>query len=139
MNGGALRLESLELLLALAAFLAFAMISRRPGLAASSADSREIFVEFEIAGPQGERSSRLPVPLTVGRSAPATVVLPDAMVSRVHARIDAAGGRAFIEDLGSRNGTFINGKEVKRSRLEPGDDILVGSTHITFNGLDREQ
>jgi pSer/pThr/pTyr-binding forkhead associated (FHA) protein len=54
--------------------------------------------------------------------------LDDELVSRRHARfsIDAAG-RALVEDLGSSNGTFVNGNEVHApSHLEPGDHILMG-------------
>ena len=134
MNGGLLRVESLELLAGLAAFLAFAMITKRPRPAALAESSEGSLVELEIQSPGGNHVSRVPLPLTLGRTSQASIVLPDAMVSRVHARIDAAGGRAFIEDLESRNGTFLNGKEVKRARLEPGDEIVLGSTRIRFHG-----
>lgn len=57
----------------------------------------------------------------------------DASVSRRHGRLVVRGDDVFVEDLGSRNGTFVNGARLDRtSRLEPGDSIEVGGHRFVF-------
>lgn len=60
------------------------------------------------------------------------VVLEDDAVSREHAKIRYEGGRFWIYDLGSRNGTFINNHKVQRQMLIDGDRIRVGDTVLVF-------
>lgn len=73
------------------------------------------------------------VPLTegaeiiVGRSGDLGMVLAEDMVSRRHARIAIEGGTIFIEDLGSTNGTFVNGEKVSSATLKEGDRVLIGT------------
>ncbi len=63
----------------------------------------------------------------VGRSDGATIAIDEPSISRRHARIvHAEDGRYLIEDLGSRNGTFVNGARVRRVALESGDRIQLG-------------
>jgi pSer/pThr/pTyr-binding forkhead associated (FHA) protein len=64
----------------------------------------------------------------VGRSSELDMVLVEDMVSRKHAKISLAGGKITIEDLGSTNGTFVNGEKVKTSRIKEGDRILIGTS-----------
>jgi pSer/pThr/pTyr-binding forkhead associated (FHA) protein len=66
--------------------------------------------------------------LIIGRSSELDMVLVEDMVSRKHAKISIAGGKISIEDLGSTNGTFVNGEKVKTSRLKEGDRILIGTS-----------
>ncbi len=66
--------------------------------------------------------------LTIGRSSELDMVLVEDMVSRKHARITLTNGKITIEDLGSTNGTFVNGEKVKTSRLKEGDRILIGTS-----------
>jgi len=66
--------------------------------------------------------------LIIGRSSELDIVLVEDMVSRKHAKITLAGGQITIEDLGSTNGTFVNGEKVKTLRLKEGDRILVGTS-----------
>ncbi len=66
--------------------------------------------------------------LIIGRSSELDIVLVEDMVSRKHAKISIAGGKITIEDLGSTNGTFVNGEKVKSSRLKENDRILVGTS-----------
>lgn len=64
---------------------------------------------------------------TIGRSPDATIMLDDAEISRLHARISRTEpGVLVLEDLGSRNGTFVNGIRVKRRALALGDKIRIG-------------
>jgi hypothetical protein len=64
--------------------------------------------------------------IIVGRSSDLDMVLVEDMVSRKHARI-ACGEQITIEDLGSTNGTFVNGERVKRTTLKEGDRVLIGT------------
>jgi hypothetical protein len=66
--------------------------------------------------------------IIVGRSSDLDMVLVEDMVSRKHAKITVSGGKVTIEDLGSTNGTFVNGEKVKQARLKEGDRILVGTS-----------
>ena len=66
--------------------------------------------------------------IIVGRSSELDMVLVEDMVSRKHAKIMVTGGKVTIEDLGSTNGTFVNGEKVKQARLKEGDRILVGTS-----------
>lgn len=66
--------------------------------------------------------------LIIGRSSELDIVLVEDMVSRKHAKITLSAGKITIEDLGSTNGTFVNGEKVKSSRLKEGDRILVGTS-----------
>lgn len=68
----------------------------------------------------------------VGRDASAQFVLEDTLVSRRHFQVVQDGGTWFLEDLGSTNGTRLNGSREKRSPLGDGDTIKVGGTEITF-------
>ena len=73
-----------------------------------------------------------PVACTVGRDAGADFVLEDTSVFRKHFRVVLDGSAYFVEDLGSTNGTLVNGRKAKRIRLSDGDLIHVGETRLTF-------
>jgi hypothetical protein len=83
----------------------------------------------EPAAHKGETYS-LSDELTVGRGGGCGVVLPDdQFVSTVHARLFRRGDDLFVEDLGSRNGTFVNGQQVTApTRLKRGDRVQFGET-----------
>lgn len=66
--------------------------------------------------------------IIIGRSSELDMVLVEDMVSRKHAKITLTGGKITIEDLGSTNGTFVNGEKVKSSRIKEGDRILIGTS-----------
>lgn len=69
----------------------------------------------------------------VGRGVDASVWIDAPGISRHHARIVVSGGEATLEDLGSKNGTYIGGHQVtKPHRLANGDRIRFGSVVITF-------
>ena len=65
--------------------------------------------------------------IVIGRSSELDMVLVEEMVSRKHARIALADGVISIEDLGSTNGTFVNGEKVDHGTLKEGDRVLVGT------------
>lgn len=67
--------------------------------------------------------------LRIGRGLENDVVLDSLSVSRNHARLLRDGGLT-VEDLGSRNGTFVNGRRVQRAQVGPGDRIRLGATEV---------
>ena len=66
----------------------------------------------------------------IGRADDADISINDIRISRHHLKIDIDEGRVQVEDLGSTNGTFINGTKVKRGKLEDGDKIQISSSTI---------
>jgi hypothetical protein len=69
----------------------------------------------------------------IGREEGLEIVLQDPEASRRHARISRQAGQFFIEDLGSTNGTFVNGIQITApQRLNPGDSIGIGQTALVF-------
>lgn len=83
-----------------------------------------------VAGPLA--GTRIPVgaSLEVGREGSGVTLASDAMASRRHARVDPAPGGLTVTDLGSTNGTFINGQRVPSGFLRPGDTVRIGSTEF---------
>jgi diguanylate cyclase (GGDEF)-like protein len=79
----------------------------------------------------GEVVSLGMLPATIGRHPGCAVMVDDAGVSRNHAAIIDDGGELHIEDLGSRNGTFIEGERINRAKLTEGCLIQVG-LHVGF-------
>jgi len=67
--------------------------------------------------------------IVVGRSSDVDMVLIEDMVSRRHARLEC-NDEILIEDLGSTNGTFVNGERIKRTKLQEGDRVLIGTSII---------
>jgi hypothetical protein len=74
-----------------------------------------------------------------GRSNDADLVLPDDTVSRKHARIYSARGALWLRDLGSRNGTLVNGRNVAHHRLRPGDRITIGASLLRVDVVPLER
>jgi pSer/pThr/pTyr-binding forkhead associated (FHA) protein len=74
------------------------------------------------------------VPLTVGRDGENDIPLPgDRFASAGHARFEPRGDGVWLEDVGSTNGTYVNGVKLKRpKRLEPGDIVRIGETDFRF-------
>jgi hypothetical protein len=68
----------------------------------------------------------------IGRGDQANLRLPDVGISRRHARLDFDGGQVVLTDLGSTNGTQVNGQKVAAVALNPGDMIQIGTTTLTF-------
>lgn len=75
---------------------------------------------------QGER-------LVIGRMPSCDIHLPDANISREHAALVSEGSGWAIADLGSTNGTFVNGNLVQRVRLRDGDVIALGVSELVYH------
>jgi len=98
---------------------------RRPS---AGMECRLVWGKREIVLAQGEN--------VLGRSEDAAVWIDAASVSRRHARILVEGDRVFLEDLGSKNGTFLRGERIsRRSPLSDGDNICLGSEWIAIRIL----
>jgi pSer/pThr/pTyr-binding forkhead associated (FHA) protein len=68
--------------------------------------------------------------IIIGRSSDLDMVLVEDMVSRRHAKLYVNGDQIIVQDLGSTNGTFVNGERIKRARLSEGDRILIGTSIV---------
>jgi hypothetical protein len=82
--------------------------------------------------PNGDRFSLTESVISVGRHPDCNLVLADPNVSRNHAEIRPKGDRFAVIDLGSTNGTRVNGVRIDNQVLQDGDDISFGNTRIRF-------
>ncbi len=91
---------------------------------------------LEVIGQDGAVLRRVVLPadaVMIGRRAASGVMLADPEVSRRHARVEYIAPRYYVSDLGSTNGTFVNGRKVNgRHPLTDGDTIDVGQTRLRF-------
>jgi DNA-binding winged helix-turn-helix (wHTH) protein len=72
----------------------------------------------------------------IGRDPDAALWIDHPSVSRHHARIVIVGGKVAIEDMGSKNGTFLNGKRIARScSLSDGDQLRIGPQKMVFRSM----
>ena len=95
-------------------------------------------LELRVEEKGEARMVRVPVPVTIGRSPEATLVLSDAQVSRMHARIDQVDGTLFLRDLQSRNGTFLNARLLEDAEpIAVGDEIDLGFARVSVMGFAR--
>src|SRR5215813_2420053 len=70
---------------------------------------------------------------SIGRAAGSDVELADAEVSHLHAVVERYGSAWSVRDVGSSNGTYVNGERVlSELRLQPGDEIRVGASRLVF-------
>jgi adenine specific DNA methylase Mod len=70
---------------------------------------------------------------TIGRAQDSDIVLNDPYLSSKHALIYKKGSRMLIQDLHSKNGTFVNGKKIKKPMvLKDEDEVVIGSSKLLF-------
>jgi hypothetical protein len=83
---------------------------------------------------EGERFELDSAPVTVGRGAPNDVQLDgDEFASAKHARVEPRRDGVWVEDIGSTNGTYVNGTKIDRPRkLAPNDVLRVGETDLRY-------
>ena len=72
------------------------------------------------------------VPFTIGRSEECDYQIASSRVSRTHAEISKAAGAYLLRDLGSTNGTFVNGQKVEQVRLSEGDLVVIADVELTY-------
>ena len=85
-----------------------------------------------LGAPPGQEKQPLTLAKTVFGRQGADVALDDPAVSGSHFQIEAFGKEFFLRDLDSRNGTFLNGTQVRYSQVLPGDQITAGKTSLIF-------
>jgi serine phosphatase RsbU (regulator of sigma subunit) len=84
----------------------------------------------------GKRIQISDTAVTIGRGADQTLVIPDTSVSRRHARLSIVSGEVVAEDLGSTNGTFVNGVRLNApSKVDHGSAIKVGDQLLRYERL----
>jgi sigma-B regulation protein RsbU (phosphoserine phosphatase) len=71
-------------------------------------------------------------PFSVGRKMDKDLVIADPRVSRDHALLISENGKVFVEDQGSKHGTYVNGERVERKQLEPNDRVEFGARDTIF-------
>ena len=72
--------------------------------------------------------------ITVGRLADNSLQIDDGSVSSRHAEIEMDAGIFHLHDLGSTNGTFVNGEQVTDAVMRHGDEVRFGLVETVFNG-----
>src|SRR3954469_4314094 len=89
-----------------------------------------------ITGAATGRMFKLSGGMTIGRAPVCEIRLEDDGISRSHARVKCEGDNAWVEDLGSRNGTFVNGEKIGQLvKIADGDKIQVGRTTVLRFGF----
>ncbi|MBC9956112.1 FHA domain-containing protein [Yimella sp. cx-51] len=84
-----------------------------------------------LASAGGPGGGPTPGTMTIGRGLENQVIIDDLLASRQHARLVPNGHGFDVQDLGSRNGTYINGQRIDRGRLGEGDLLAVGHSRFT--------
>ncbi len=121
------RLRHLDVLTVGSADLVFVL---REG---SSADDRPVTTIrtarlVAVDGPEGGQTREIPRgAMTVGRVTACNLVLDSAAVSKMHARLENTGQQILLFDLGSSNGTFVNGVRLGSATLADGDRVVFGA------------
>lgn len=90
---------------------------------------------YLVVRPDGSRPVRFDLGgalISIGRASDNDVILDDPQVSRHHCQLKLQHGAYSFADLGSRNGSWVNGQPVSEVALGPGDLIRIGSTEIEF-------
>jgi Protein of unknown function (DUF3662)/FHA domain len=91
--------------------------------------------ELVVLDPSGETKERISItraPVTIGRLSSNDVVLSDPNVSRRHAELRRNGERWILVDLGSTNGTSVNGNLGREHQLDDGDRLAFGTSELVF-------
>jgi hypothetical protein len=105
------------------------------GAAARSPQTGRLVVVNSPALPEGEEHALDSVPFTVGRGSANDIGLDgDEFASARHARFEPRHDGVWVEDVGSTNGTFVNGIKLERARkLAPGDVVRIGESDFRFD------
>ncbi|MFN2460369.1 MAG: FHA domain-containing protein [Candidatus Velthaea sp.] len=130
------RLTTLGVCAAVALFLT--LVRDRRGAPPAPALDAEIptGIECTVASAGTIKTYRFGRRVLVGRAPSADLRIDDPRVSRLHARIEMRDDGVYVEDLGSRNGTAVDGEAVPGSRrLRVDDEIEVGAASIIFRGV----
>ena len=90
-----------------------------------------------VAGPIAGRRYKLGEgEYVIGRRSDCQIFVPDMRVSRQHARVFLQDGKWMVEDLGSNNGTFVNGTKIQQATLHHEDEVLIANNRIKVEMID---
>jgi pSer/pThr/pTyr-binding forkhead associated (FHA) protein len=114
-----------------------------PVAAAAGAETQPVLRSIQGGGPQaqltidsgpdaGNNHRAGDAALRVGRSPDNDMILRDPATSGHHARVERRGQQFWIVDLGSTNGTLVNGEPVQEKELNHGDRITIGQNAVSF-------
>jgi hypothetical protein len=90
-------------------------------------------LRFEAGPDAGHTHRATDKPVRLGRSPDNDVILRDPATSGHHARVERRGDAFWLVDLGSTNGTFVNGEAVQEKQLSNGDRLTVGQNSLHFS------
>ncbi|GMV40122.1 MAG: hypothetical protein AMXMBFR64_18380 [Myxococcales bacterium] len=85
---------------------------------------------------EGENIGALATPFTVGRDPECDVILPDSSVSRRHLKVTLTGSGLLLEDMGSSNGTWLDGRRITREVVPTGQSFVVGRVSMALRALE---
>ena len=125
-----MRIGTLEIT---AALLLIAIFAWRPRVRAAAEAGRllPMFVALDVHEFGSVRAFEGRPPFEFGRSGDIDLTLRDPEVSRRHARFESRNGVVFVDDLGSSNGTFLNGRRVTEAiEVREGDAVDAGTTRM---------
>ncbi len=110
----------------------FADMRHRPPTRAAAGVTQRLQRQlgYALVTSEGERIELTHTPFAIGRSSGNDLVLANLAVSRAHARIIEQDGGLVIEDLGSRNGVFVDRERVTQAPLTPGQVIRIGDLYL---------
>jgi hypothetical protein len=130
-----MRIGTLEIT---AALLIVAIAAARPRVRAAAEVGRmqPMRVSLEVVEPDGLRAYEGRPPFELGRGRELDLVLSDPEVSRRHARFESQNGIVYVEDLRSRNGTFLNGRRIREAiEIREGDAVDTGTTRLLVKSI----
>jgi hypothetical protein len=105
----------------------------RPPAAPAAGPQGELSIE---SGPDAGHTHRAgDHAVRMGRSPDNDVILRDPATSGHHARLERRGEAFWVVDLGSTNGTFVNGESIQEKQLNHGDRVTIGQNSIHFSQL----
>lgn len=96
----------------------------------------EVTIQILEGLERGKVFSYLEPPFTIGREISNSIALNDESVSRYHAKVQADNDKIILTDLGSTNGTRVNGHPVQLKVLKPGDQIHIGRCVLLYGSFD---
>jgi pSer/pThr/pTyr-binding forkhead associated (FHA) protein len=105
---------------------------RRPTVHDAAADGAPAPALICLTGDAPRRFALTKKTITVGRGPHCDLQILTHFVSREHARLTSNAGATLIEDLGSRNGVYVNAVRVDRRHLQQGDLVTIGETQFRF-------
>jgi hypothetical protein len=109
------------------------MVFARPGHEVAAPESaRRAYLLVKTDGAEPVQFDLGGALISIGRASDNDVIVDDGLVSRHHCQLKLQHGAYSFADLGSRNGSWVNGQPVNEVALGPGDLIRIGSTEIEF-------